>query len=468
MTPEEARANAIRRMAEQRANSVTTPSQPPEDMFMNPQTGQMTSRELLQNAAPTSVPGALMTGAMQGYSLSTVDEAAGAMGGDFMREKARAQIDANAEAHPIASTIGQVAGAVFSPINKVMGPVNTVKKGAAVGVAYGGIEGFFSGEGGATARLENAGWNATTGALFSGLTSSLGKGVHKAVQAAFNRADKRPSMDSLAGAKNAAYAAVRRAGVEFDAGEMQALLQRVQRRMKVRDFDDIADPQTAASLRILEKRQGSITLNRLDKLRQNMWDRYGRSDEVGILDIIKEIDNTIERAAEGNDLLKAARAANSKFAKAQMLEDAFRKARRQTAATGSGGNVLNKYRQAIVSILESPKKAKWFSQEELALMDSFVMGDNAENALRKVGKLAPGGNGLMTALNVYAAAVDPTMLAVSGAATIAKDGADRSAMRGAEALQDAVSTGIIQSPKAPANLKPLAVGGAAGGNALQD
>ena len=445
-------------------NSDGTYGQPPEGMFMNPQTGQMTSRELLKGGSETSPMGALQTGLIQGYSLDTVDEAAGAMGGDFMRERARAQIEANAEAHPVADLTGRVAGAVFSPVTKVAGQVNTARKAMAVGAAYGGLEGFFSGEGGATERLKKAGWDAATGTLFAGLTSAVGKGAHRAVTAAFQRADKRPTVDSLKAAKNAAYASVRRAGIEFDADEMLALSQRVARRMQIRDFDDIADPQTAASLRIISKRQGPITLNRLDKLRQNMWDRYGRSDEVGILDIIAEIDNTIARAAEGNDLLKAARAANSKFSKAQMLDDAFRKARRQTAATGSGGNILNKYRQAIVSILESPKKAKWFSQEELALMDSFVMGDNAENALRRVGKLSPGGNGLMTALNVYAAAIDPTMLAISAGATAAKGGADRSAMRGAEAIQDAVATGVIQAPKAGPNLRPLAVGGAAAGN----
>lgn len=474
MTPEQQKA-ILRAQALQRANKARAASaknqdgtygQPPEGMFMNPQTGQMTSRELMQNALPTSRAGALAGGVMQGYSLDAVDEAAGAIGGEFMRERARAQLGANAEDFPVTEAAGRVVGAVMSPVNKVLGPVRGVKDAAKAGGAYGVAEGFMAGEGGLRERALSAATTGATGALFGGMTERLGR-VPGAVASAFRRADERPTIDALKGAKNAAYAAVRRAGVEFNEDSMQALAARVNRRMNLRDFDEAADPQTAAALRIVNARsKGPLTLNRLDKIRQNLWDRYSRSDEVGILDIIGEIDNTIERAAEGNDLLMAARAANKKYAKAQLLENAFRKARLQTSSTGSGGNILNKYRQAVTRIITNPKEAKWFSQEELALMERFVEGDDVENVLRRVGKLAPGGNGLMTALNVYAATVDPAMLAVTGIASAAKEGADRSALKGSEEILDAVSTGVVRSPTPKPDLKPLAVGGASGLNAL--
>lgn len=471
MTPEEARANAARRQAEARRDA---PSEPPADMFMNPQTGQMTSRELMRNALPTSQGGAFASGFSQGYALDTLDEAMGAMGGDFMREKTRAQAEANAQDYPVTETIGRVSGAVLSPVNKVMGPVNTLKKAVVVGGLYGGVEGFFSGEGGATARLENAGWNASMGALFSGLTSSLAKASNKVVRATFQRADKRPTVDALKAAKNVAYADVRKSGVKFDENELLALTQRLDRKAKTIRFEldpELPDDKAAISFMDSLKRRmdaGDMSLNKLDQYRQKAWDRFGRTDNPFFLEIVDEIDETISRAAEGNELMRVARAANSKYKKAEMLEDAFRKANRQTAATGSGGNVLNKYRQAIVSILENPKKSKWFSAEEQALMDHFVMGDNAENALRRIGKLSPGGNGLMTALNVYAAAVEPSMLAVTAGATVAKQSADSSAMRGAEAIQDAVATGVIAPPQSGPNLKPFAVGGAAAGNELRE
>ena len=457
-----------RQLAAKRAPDNGAESTPPAGMFMNPETGQMTSRELMTNALPTSRAGAAAGGFVQGYSLDTADEAAGAIGGEFAREKARSQFDANTRDYPGSELAGRVAGAITSPVNKVLGPVNSVKKGIAAGAAYGGVEGFFSGEGGITERLENAGWGTAAGGLFAGLSSAATKGVSRVVRGAFVRADKRPTVDALKGAKNAAYAAVRRAGVEFDQNDMLALNQRIQRRVSLRDFDEAADPQTAAGVRIFNARKDQpVTLNRLDKLRQNLWDRYARSDEVGLLDMIKEIDSTIERAAEGNELLMAARAANSKYAKAQLFVNAFRKADLQTASTGSGGNILNKYKQAVTRIITSDE-ARFFSDEEIALMKHFVLGTNAENTLRRLGKLAPGGNGLMQSLMVYGALVDPSTLVIGAAGQAAKTVSDRGATSRAGDILDAVSTGLIPPPPPARNLGPAAVGGAAAGNRLLD
>ena len=70
----------------------------------------------------------------------------------------------------------------------------------------------------------------------------------------------------------------------------------------------------------------------------------------------------------------------------------------------------------------------------------------------------------MTALNVYAASVNPAMLLASGVGAGAKE-ADRSAMKGSEALLDAVSTGTIRS--APIASRVGSVGVAAGVGANQ-
>ncbi|MGB0855286.1 MAG: hypothetical protein ACPGSI_18455, partial [Pikeienuella sp.] len=304
-------------LAKARARAMAAdsgPSEPPEGMFMNPETGQMTSRELMQNALPTSRAGAAGTGFIQGYSLDTADEAIGSTMGDFKREKARAQMAANAEDFPITETVGRVIGAVTSPVNKVLGPVNTVRKGVVAGGLYGGVEGFNSGETNVTERLESAGWGTATGTLFAGLTSTLGKGTHILVKKAFDRADKRPSMETLASAKNAAYAAVRKANVKFEPDDMLALWQRVERKARtVRwEVDPEFDKAASSMLKSIERRSGSeMSLNNLDRLRQRTWDLYSRSDEPFLLEIISEIDETIARKADGNELISTARAANS-------------------------------------------------------------------------------------------------------------------------------------------------------------
>lgn len=438
----------------------------PEGMFANPNTGQMTSRELLANTAETSPLRAVNVGLVQGAMLGSADEAAGLVGqleggeemATFRREQARATEEAQRRDFPGTSLASEITGAVLSPATKAIGPVRTVKGAAATAGVVGAVEGFNRGEGGATERLKDAAIGGGTGALFGAGLSGVTKLGSKAFQKMFAKSVKRPTLGNLKATKSAAYRAVDEAGEKFSPDDMAGLHQRVVDRLKASDFDDIADPQTAATLRILERRKGEeVSLGRLDKLRQAMWKRYNRSDEPLILEAIDEIDDLISSRADASEKMAAARLANSRFKKAEMLEDAFKKARMQTDGTGSGGNILNKYRQAVTSIVTNPRKAKWFSKDEIALMEHFVSGSADENVLRRIGKLAPGGNGLMSALNLYAAAVDPTLLAATATASAAKGAADRSAMSGAEGLIDAVSTGVVRKSPLGPNLRDLSI-----------
>lgn len=472
-------AAAKKRRAAQQPNADGTYGQPPEGMFLNPQTGQMTSRELLRNNMDVSTAKAGAAGFMQGYAVNTMDEAAGLVGrieggedmANFRREQARAGFEAAQEQHPAAYTAGMVSGAVTSPVTKVMPAVNTVRGGAGVAAVEGAISGFAGGEGGAAERLASAGKEATVGTLFGAGSSAAFKGINKAAEGFAKRNATRPTIEGLRGLKNAAYAAVRRAGVNFDENDTLAAFQRLSRKAKTArwDLDAISETDKPAfdALRVLERRANlgrPISLNNLDKTRQKLWDIYNKSEHPFALEAIEEIDGMIAAKANGNAIMQAAREANSRYSKAQLLDNAFRKARLQTASTGSGGNILNKYKQAVTRIITNPREAKWFSPEEIQVMESFVMGSNAEKGLRRAGKLAPGGNGLMTALNVYAATVEPSMLAITGAAQTAKSLADRSAMRGADALQDMAATGVIEAPKAGRSVRGLAVGsGAAAG-----
>jgi UDP-N-acetylglucosamine transferase subunit ALG13 len=451
-----------------------TQSQPPEGMFLNPHTGAMTSRELLSNhfEQNASARDAAAMGYLQGFTLGSSDEIIGAVGklsGDdhanFNREAIRAQQDGLARAYPGTTIASEVVGAVTNPVLWAIPGATTIKGAASIAAGTAAVEGFNRGEGGFEDRALNAGKGAATGFLFGAAGGAAFRGVNKGLQRAFNASVKRPTLGNLQSVKNKAYQAVDDAGEVFDRTEMQDLYAKASQVLQANDFDDIADPQTAAALRILERRQGEdVSLGRLDKLRQSMWKRYSRSDEPLILDVIGEIDTMIESRAGTSELMSVARAANSRFKKSEMLEDAFNKARLQTSSTGSGGNILNKYRQAITSIVVNPKKAKWFEAEELALMESFIEGDAAENVLRKVGKLAPGGNGLMTALNVYGATVNPSLLAVTAVASSAKGAADRKAIAGSEAILDVVS-GVQRGAPAAAGDSGIVAGALAGSTA---
>lgn len=397
--------------------------------------------------------GAFQEAVGQAATFGLADEAAAALGSaipgnryDTSLSADRARGEALREENPVSSVAGTVTGVFTNPVARLAPGISTVRGAAAQGAALAGADAFGRGEGGFRERAKDAAIGGTIGAIFGAATKVAIDGASAAVNRLLTKSTERPSIEMLKATKNAAYKAVDDSGEMFTGQELGGLYSRAQQIAKEGNFVQEADPQTFGALKTLEKyatEGGDISLSQLDKIRQSLWARYNRGDEPLVLDMIGAIDDLVASRAGASGQMEAARLANSRYAKSQLLEGAFRKARLQTAATGSGGNILNKYRQAVTSIITNPKEARWFSPDEIAIMERFVMGSDAENVLRRIGKLSPGGNGLMTALNVYAAAVRPELLAITGAATGAKIAADKSAMRGSEAILDTVSTGAI-------------------------
>lgn len=441
-----AKAAETAQPASDNKNQDGTYGSPPSDMFPNPKTGQMTSRNLLANANPANRAEAAGIGYMQGFSANLTDEMMGGVGymeggpemANLRREQFRAKEQSARNQFPKTTLAGDLTGAVTSPINRALGPANSVRAAAGQGAVSAAAYAAGAAEG--DDRVDAAWKAAIPGAIFGAGTKKAVDFGGKAFQRLFRQSAERPTVQSLKATKNAAYNAVDESGATFSKQDMEGLFQKVQQNLDASDFDDIADPQTAAALKMLERRQGEeLTIGRLDKIRQTLWQRYNRGNEPLVLDMIDEIDDLVASKGDTSELMAAARLANSRFKKAELLENAFNVAERQTAATGSGGNILNKYRQAVSNILNNPKKARWFTPEEVKVMDAFVRGSVPENVMRRIGKLSPSGNGLMMALNLGAAAVDPAMLAVTAAGAGAKEIADRSVERGRDRLLSAVS-----------------------------
>jgi len=372
------------------------------------------------------------------------------------------------EEQPLTSAALETGGAVASALAAPAAlAVKGVSGAAKVGAATGATFGFAEGEGGLKNRLESGAIGAATGAVFGAAGQKTVDFGSKAFRRLFQKSADKPTMAGLMATKRAAYQAVDSSGERFKSKEMGKLFQNVMSKMDDANYVPETDVQTKAVLKILEgNKEKDLTLGQLDKLRQNFWKRFSKADnEVAILDAIDGIDEMIAAKTDASDLMSAARLANSRFKKAELLDRAWQKAEDQTASTGSGGNILNKRRQAVTSIINDPKRAKWFSEEEINLMRTFVHGDVSENVLRKVGKLSPNGNGLMTALNLMAVSVDPTMLAVSATTTGAKAVADRTGERGAQQIFDAAATGVL--PAAPTRVGPaLPVGASIAPNSL--
>lgn len=277
------------------------------------------------------------------------------------------------------------------------------------------------------------------------------KTANKTVNEMFKRSVERPSLETLKGAKNAAYKAVEAAGETLPASVADDIATRARAAAANQNYVEGVDAQTKAALAVLDRQVGKeLTIGQLDKLRQGLNKRYNAAqNEVAILDMIKIVDDAID-AAPGGELMSAARLANTRYKKAEILDKAFEKAADQTASTGSGGNTVNKFRQAVSNVINDPRKARSFDQAEIDLMRKFIQGDFSENILRRIGKLSPSGNGLMLALQTVGGVVSsgatlPLMLVGEGASQMAT----RRAVQGAESIKDMAATGALPAARGP-------------------
>lgn len=415
--------------------------------------------------ATTGAPRAMLQGATFGFGDEIVGGMAGGMSAarnvmagqpsnlsaEMQRftEQERQRIGQFRQEAPVTAIGSEIAGAVASggamPAVRGMQSLSPIARAAVSGGASGAAYGFGTGEGGVAPRLQNAVEIGVPSALFGAATQGLiqvGGRYAPRLAEAFKKSAERPSVETLRETKNVAYRAVDDSGIVFDSGQMDNLLAAARAAADDVNYVPDVDRNTFAAIRMLENNAGKDrTIGQLDRLRQGLWNRFSASDskEVGILGMIDAVDDMIASHPATDDLMTLAREANSRYKKAELLDYAMSRAERQTSSTGSGGNILNKYKQAITSILSDRNKVKWFNEAEIAQMDALVRGGTSENLLRQLGKLSPNGNGLMQALNFGAVAVNPAMLAVTAAATGAKSMADNSGRRAVQGLLNTVA-----------------------------
>ena len=174
-------AAAARSVASGQGVSTAPPREMPDGMVTNPTTGQITERSLMAGNMEPGLLAAMGQGYMQGYSWSGADELAGAVGGDYARERFRAANDAAWRDHPVATFLGALAGGVGGAVGlgkaanagmralgmKGIAPATTaIGRGlqmAGGGAVGGGVEGFLAGEGGAESRAKTAAIGAAGG-----------------------------------------------------------------------------------------------------------------------------------------------------------------------------------------------------------------------------------------------------------------------------------------------------------------
>lgn len=281
------------------------------------------------------------------------------------------------------------------------------------------------------------------------------------------------TVDDLRTAKNAAYKVVDDKGVRYTGDAYSRMMDGLTNDVLKQN---ISDKRHSAALDLINQMDASpakrngISMGELDSLRQDVYRDLIKSSNGGdrhFGEVINEhIDDFINSAAtkdviggkSASDAANAilfARSANTKYRKAEVLATAIRNADLQAASAGSGGNINNALRQQFKQILTSPKKSRGFTKDELAAMEDLVRQGKAEDILRWIGKAAPGGNGLIGALEIVGTLHNPALAAMPLAGIVAKGIADGGTIKKAAKLQQMVSGSGQKAPVVPPPRRPL-------------
>lgn len=335
----------------------------------------------------------------------------------------------------------------------------TGAKGVAARAGLAATEGAAYGTAQAAGRGEDIRQGATFGAIGGGVGSvagdALSAGVGK-ISSMVNRATGKarpvPELTKLRETAKAAYDKADEAGVMIKPEPMQRLNTQIQNDLAEFGYDPALQPRVKAALdRLQGAGDGNITLKGLDIIRRvaNKARISDASDEREIGGaVVRYIDDFIDGLKPGDVLmgdrvrgassLKQARGLWRRIAKNEELSTAVRKAELRAGSTGSGGNTENAIRQNLRRIVE---KGKGWTPDEMQALEEIVMGTPTQNVLRLVGKLSPSGNGLMAALGVGGAMVNPALGAASLGGMGAKAIADRGVQRGVTAIGELIRAG---------------------------
>lgn len=395
-------------------------------------------------------------------TLGLADRFAGWAGGDGLQaEQAKSQ--AASDRAGLAGTVAQIGGTMLPAGTLAKGVSAAVPALANAGGIFGlaGRTGSMAAQGAALGATEAAigDKNIGEGAAYGGLAGALGNvageglsaGVRK-VAGAFNKAPAVPTKDALEALKDQAYTAADNAGVIYAPAAVDRLNQKVATELTKIGFDPALQPGATVALKRIQDLTGqNVTLTGLDTIRKiasNGFVPGNKSNNAAVSKIIDAIDDVMENPAAtdvltGNGgaagrVLSEARDYASRVAKLNKVDDAVNRADLRAASTGSGGNADNATRQNLRRILENPRG---FKPDEREALETAVRGTPTQNVMRLAGKLSPSGNGLMAALGIGGAMVNPLLGVASIGGMGAKALADRGTSQNVQELARVIAAG---------------------------
>lgn len=356
-----------------------------------------------------------------------------------------------------AEMAGEAVPAALAPA--VRGAVH-VGTGAGVGAAYGAGEGVTPEE-----RMGNALIGAGIGAAGSALAPVAGV-IAKPIGQKLGFVKPTPGVmtkDELFDAARSAYQASEQQGVMVQPYALKDAYDNIVSNITNLGYHPKNQPELKTALDELYKltiptMQGQpnyTTLKGIDIINQiarnassspNRQTRMmGKVFHEGIDDLLDQLGphNVISgNAPEAVKSLQEARNYWKLGRKTEKVEDMIDNAILETAATGSGGNINNKLKQAINKIIkENKRKPGGWTPDELAAMRAVVEPSAGRDLARLAGKLSPGGNGLHMLLELGAVSHNPKFAPLIAGGHLAKTYADRATAAAVDDLLELIRVG---------------------------
>lgn len=433
----------------------------------------------LQNALDQVVKGSSfnwsdeMTGAANAVVSGTEEET---FGQEYRRftDAERARADKFREDNPALATGAEIGGALATaPLFGVSGAARGVVGRVALGAAEGAGAGAFAAAGESRTNEEVAGdamRGAAGGAVLGAALTRAGISLERymAGRAALKAAN---TSDDIAKAGARLIDSAENSGVIYKPEALTALRDNLIKTMDDEVIRAGVDDASYAAYRAIIKdlddaldRNAPMTLKRLAKMEAlawRAWKKAGRegSDERLAAMLAGKVDDFV--ADTKNMVVESSAAATRnegaalwrQHKKFREIEDLIAKATIETNSVGSGGNINNKLRQAFAGIAKRPQMMKRFSPEEQEAIKAVVDQGITAGTLRLIGKLSPGGNGLTSMLQLWAAVNTGGWSALSiPAAAAAKKAAD---VRTTARAQKVLATILQGARPQPAAVKAL-------------
>lgn len=207
-----------------------------------------------------------------------------------------------------------------------------------------------------------------------------------------------PEINQIKDASRAIYKEIDDMDVKLKPVATKVLVKRILKTAKEGNVDDVLTPKSARVVKQFEEDEGGFkSFGDIDKMRKKAQIAANSLDpsdaRLGAM-LVDEIDDFMDRinpkAFSGPDAktvgnvserYKAARNLWGRARRAELISDAFDKAKLQ--ASGFENGIRTQFRQ----ILNSKKRARYFTKDEISAMRDVVEGTDKSNTLKLIGRL---------------------------------------------------------------------------------